>query len=145
MNDDKPQQTTSGSLGPMEFVREDVDSGAHPYSSDATPIVTPVKEQTLLSIFGLILAFPFPIMVLVLWAALNVIKAQNQALGEGTMNAVFLYLLQFFVVPVLSITSVVIAFIVTIKSQHIAKKIGYISMGVTGVGLIILGLFLNHT
>lgn len=103
------------------------------------------NEQTALSVIGLILALPFPILIVVLWVTLDVIKQHNQVLGEGTMNVVFLYLLQFFVVPVLSITSIVIAFIVTIQSKRIAKRIGYISMGVTGAGLIILGLFLNHT
>lgn len=76
---------------------------------------------------------------------LNTIKGSgSQVLGTGTMNAVLLYLLQFFVVPLLSILSIVIGFIVTLKSKQIAKRIGYISFGVTGVGFILLGLFLNN-
>ncbi|MDB5160507.1 MAG: hypothetical protein JWO99_770 [Candidatus Saccharibacteria bacterium] len=130
----------------IEFVPESTDSGDnHQFADDGTVTGLPQKEQTTLSIIGLILALPFPILTTILWITLSVIREHNLGLGQGTMNAVFLYLLQFFVVPVLSITSIVIAFIVTIKSKQIAKKIGYISMGVTGVGLVILGLFLNHT
>lgn len=128
----------------IEYVSEAVESGNHPYSTSLAPVIV-VKEQTALSVIGLILALPFPILIIVLWATLNVIKQQDQALGEGTMNAVFLYLLQFFVVPVLSITSIIIAFVVTLKSKEIAKKIGYISFGLTGIGCIILGLFLNRS
>jgi len=130
----------------IEVIAEATDSGDnHQYSNDLTPVSEVQKEQTALSVIGLILALPFPILIAVLWVTITVIKQQNQALGEGAMNAVFLYLLQFFLVPLLSITSVIIAFIVTIKSRHIAKRLGYISMGVTGAGLILLGLFLNHT
>lgn len=134
MNDDK-----------IEYASEVTEStGDHQYSNDLTGTVGVPKEQTALSVIGLVLALPFPILVAVLWITLNVIKQQNQALGEGTMNAVFLYLLQFFVVPLLSIASVIIASIVTMKSKQIARKIGYISFGVTGLGFILLGLFLNH-
>ena len=143
MNDDKKPQE---SLGPIEFMPEVVEStGDHHYSNDPTGAPTIPKEQTVLSIIGLILALPFPILIIILWITLEAIKQQNQVLGNGTMNAVFLYLLQFFVVPLLSLTSIVIAFIVTLKPQRIAKKLGYISFAVTGVGFIILGLFLNHT
>jgi len=130
----------------IEVIPEATDSGDnHQFSNDLTPVGEVQKEQTTLSVIGLILALPFPILIAVLWVTMTVIKQQNQALGEGAMNAVFLYLLQFFLVPILTITSVIIAFIVTIKSKRIAKRIGYISMGITGVGLILLGLFLNHT
>jgi hypothetical protein len=102
-----------------------------------------VPEQTPLAIVGLILALPFPILIIVLWATLDSIQGAGQPFSEGAMNAVLLYLFQFFVVPVLSIASVIIAFIVTTKSKQIAKKIGYVSLGVTVIGLVILGLFLN--
>ena len=130
----------------IEVFSEVTDSGDdHHYADDQTVVGEVPKEQTALSILGLILALPFPILIAILWATVGVIKEQQQSLGEGAMNAVFLYLLQFFLIPVLSISSVVIAFIVTIKSKTTAKKIGYISMAVTGAGLIILGLFLNAT
>ena len=146
MNDDKNQQPSTESLGPIEFAPEVVEStNDHHYSNDTTLVAPEAREQTALSVIGLILALPFPILIAILWATLAGIKEQNQGLGEGAMGAVFLYLLQFFVVPVTSITSVVIAFIVTMKSKAIAKKIGYISMGVTGAGFVILGLFLNNT
>jgi hypothetical protein len=142
MNDDKNQAP----LGPIEYTSEVTEStNDHHYSNDQTGVPGTIKEQTALSVIGLVLALPFPILVTVLWATLAVIKQQNQGFGEGTMNAVFLYLLQFFIVPILSITSIIIAFIVTLKSKQIAKKIGYISFGVTGVGFVILGLFLNHS
>lgn len=110
-----------------------------------TPQPDAPKEQTALAIIGLVLALPFPILITVLWVTLNSIHQQSQPLGEGTMNTVLLYLVQFFIVPLLSITSIVIGFIVTMKSREIAKKIGYASFAVTGIGFVILGLFLNHT
>jgi len=146
MNEDKNQQPSTESLGPIEFAPEVVEStNDHHYSNDTTTPVAQPKEQTVLSVVGLILALPFPILIAILWVTLTGIKEQQQGLGEGAMNAVFIYLLQFFVVPLTSIASVVIAFIVTMKSKAIAKKIGYISMGVTGLGFVILGLFLNNT
>jgi hypothetical protein len=141
MNDDKHD-----SLGPIEYVSEATEStNEHHYSEQPAEYVPVVKEQTALSIFGLILALPFPIFTLVLWSTLHALEGQGQAFGQGAMNAVVLYLLQFFVVPLLSLASIIIAFVVTIKSQAIAKKIGYVSLAITGVGLVILGNFLNHS
>jgi hypothetical protein len=146
MNDDKNPQESQASLGPIEYTSEVTEStDDHHYSNDLTGTPGVPKEQTTLAVIGLILALPFPILVIILWVTLNVIKQQNQGLGEGTMNAVFLYLVQFFIVPILSTISIIIGFIVTIKSQQIAKKIGYISFGVTGVGFVILGIFLNNS
>jgi len=136
MNNDKDTK--------IEYVSEAVEStGAQAYPINMTPVFV-VREQTALSLIGLILGLPFPVLIIILWITLNVIKQQNQGLGEGTMNAVFLYLLQFFVVPVLSLASIIIASIVTMKSKEIAKKIGYVTFGITAVGFIILGLFLNR-
>jgi hypothetical protein len=136
MNDDKDAK--------IEYITEAVEStGSQAYPANLTPVFV-VREQTALSLIGLILALPFPVLIIILWLTLNVIKQQNQGLGEGTMNAVFLYLLQFFVVPVLSLVSIIIASIVTMKSKEIAKKIGYVTFGITAVGFIILGLFLNR-
>lgn len=129
----------------IEFVSESTDSGDnHQFADAGQPLGLPQKEQTALSVIGLILALPLPILIIILWATLSVIKQTNSIYGEGTMNAVFLYLLQFFVVPVLSITSIVVSLIVTNKSKLIARKIGYTSLAVTGIGIIILGLFLNN-
>jgi hypothetical protein len=130
----------------IEVVHEVTESTGDPlYKDEPAPIII-VREQTTLSIIGLVLALPFPILIIVLWITLNLIKGSgSQVLGSGTMNAVLLYLVQFFLVPLLSVTSIVIGFIVTLQSKEIAKKIGYISFGVTGVGLILLGLFLNNT
>ena len=130
----------------IEFVSESTDSGDNQHYADESNFVGfPVKEQTTLSVIGLILAVPFPILIVVLWVTVDLIKQQSHLLGQGTMNAVLLYLFMFFIIPVLSIISVIIAFIVTIKSKQIAKKIGYISMAITALGLVILGLFLNHS
>ena len=129
----------------IEFIPEATESTGLPRRNTPPTILEQKNEQTALSIIGLILALPFPILIVILWITLNIIKQQNQALGEGTMNAVFLYLVQFFIVPVLTIASVVIAFKVTMNSKLIAKKIGYISLGVTALGFVILGLFLNNS
>jgi hypothetical protein len=139
MNDNKE-------LGPIEYTSEVTEStGDHHYSNDLAPVPGAPKEPTVLAIFGLILALPLPIFIIILWITLNTIKGQAQGLGEGTMNAVFLYLFQFFIVPLLTVASVIIGFIVTMKSTQTAKKIGYVSFGVTVVGFIILGIFLNNS
>lgn len=144
MNDSN--ESPKNELGPIEYSSEVTESTSdHHYSNDVAPALGAPKEQTALAIFGLILALPLPILIIILWITLNTIKGQGQGLGEGTMNAVFLYLFQFFIVPLLTTTSVIIGFIVTLKSQHIAKKIGYISFGITGIGFIILGIFLNNS
>jgi len=130
----------------IEFTSESVDSGDdHQFSNDKELDGEVPREQMALSVIGLILALPFPILIAILWVTLAGIKESQQSLGAGAINAVFLYLFQFFVVPVTSIASVIIAFIVTTKSKRTAKKIGYISLGITGLGFIILGLFLNNT
>lgn len=133
-------------LGPIEYSSEVTEStGNQHFNNEASPTLGVPKEQTLLAIIGLILALPLPIFVIILWITLNTIKGQGQGLGEGTMNAVFLYLFQFFIVPLLTTASIIIGFIVTMKSKQIAKKIGYISFGITVLGFIILGIFLNHS
>ncbi|RWZ78288.1 MAG: hypothetical protein EOT05_00795 [Candidatus Microsaccharimonas sossegonensis] len=114
-------------------------------SNDPAPLPSAPKEQTLLAIVGLILALPLPIFIIILWTTLNGIKGQGQGLGEGTMNAVFLYLFQFFVVPLLTTTSIIIGFVVTLKSRQLARKIGYLSFGILGAGFVILGIFLNNS
>ena len=130
----------------VEVMHEVTESTSdHMYKDEPAPIIV-VHEQTTLAVIGLILALPFPILIIVLWVTLNTIKGSgDQVLGAGTMNAVLLYLFQFFVVPLLSVLSIVIGFIVTLKSRQIAKKIGYISFGVTGLGFILLGFFLNNS
>jgi hypothetical protein len=90
-----------------------------------------------------VLAVPFPVLIISLWLTLNGIKADQSTIGEGAMNAVALYLLQFFVVPLTTLASVIIGFIVTSQSKMIARRVGYVSLGLTAVGFVILGLFLN--
>jgi hypothetical protein len=114
-------------------------------NNSTIPSAPDSPRQLAVSYLGLILAIPFPIMIIILWMTISAIKGQPQALGEGTMKAVLLYLVQFFVVPTLSVASIVIAFVVTSKSQALAKKIGYISLAVTGVGFVLMGLFLNYS
>jgi len=102
------------------------------------------RKQIIFASIGVMLALPFPILIIILWVTLDSIKGQATGLGEGAMNAVFLYLLQFFVVPVLSIGSLIISSIVTMKGAMVAKRIGYAAFAVTGIGFILLGLFLNN-
>lgn len=141
MNQDNNQQEP---LGPIEYSSSVVESTgeAHYNGSIPAPIVVP-KEQTVLATIGLILAFPFPILIIVLWATLSAVKGQAQSFSDVTMNAVLLYLLQFFVVPVVSLISIIIGFIVTSKSRGVARKLGYVSFAVMGVGFVVLGLFLQ--
>ena len=111
--------------------------------SIATAAVT--KKRTRLAIVSLALALPFPIMVSILWLTIITIKEQNVSYSNVTMNAVFLYLVQFFIVPLLSITSIITAFMVTLHTDQVPKRIGYVSLAITGIGFILMGLFLNNS
>ena len=136
------------SLGPIEYQREVVESTNDPQYNKSVAAVgeqSVTKEQVIFAAVGIILALPFPILIIILWISLNGLKGQPQTLGDGTMNLIWLYLFQFFIVPVLTVCSAIIAFLVTTKSKQLAKKLGYISLGVTGLGFVLLGLFLNNT
>jgi len=102
----------------------------------ARPYVLPVAS--------VVLALPFPILIIILWATLETLKGQASLTGELTMNAFVLYALQFFVIPILSLTSVIIAMILSIKGNKIVKRLSYVAMAITGIGLILMGLFLNR-
>jgi len=132
-------------LGPIEIVPEAVEStGDHHYADTTVPVIEFPQEKIALSVAGLVLAFPFPILVIILWATIDAIKGQGDTMSNLTMNAVVLYLVQFFVIPVVSLTSIIIALIVTAKSKGRARTIGYVSLGVTTVGIILLAIFLNR-
>lgn len=104
---------------------------------DAKPIA--------LAVISLILAFPFPILIIVLWSTITTIKTSGEAISNLTMNVVFLYLVQFFVIPVVALTSVIIALIGTVKWTGIARSTSYVALSLTMIGFILLGLFLNRT
>ena len=97
-----------------------------------------------LPVLSLVLALTFPILIIILWVTLETLKGQAILTGELTMNAIVLYFLQFFVVPVFSLTSVIIAMILSIKGNQTVKKMSYIALAITGLGLILMGLFLNR-
>ena len=129
----------------IEFVSEVTEStGDHHYTS-AQPVVRESIDRTPLAVISLVLALPFPVTIITLWLTFNEIKGQAQSYGDVTMNAVFLYLFQFFVIPVLSFVSIWLALVVTSKSTGRAKKIAYISLGITVVGFILMATFLQTT
>ena len=128
----------------IEVIAEQTDSGDdHHYSNNTALPLEERREQLALAVIGLVLAVPFPLLIILLWLTLNGIKADQTTIGEGAMNAVGLYLLQFFVVPLTTLASIIIGFIVTSQSKMIARRMGYVSLGVTAVGFVVLGLFLN--
>lgn len=104
---------------------------------DAKPIV--------LAVTSLILAVPFPILIIVLWTTVSTIKSNGEAISNLTMNAVFLYLVQFFVIPIVVLTSVIIALIGTAKWTGKVRTVCYAALCLTASGVVILGLFLNRT
>jgi hypothetical protein len=128
----------------IEVFAEQTDSGDnHQYNNSTALPLEERRDQLALAVIGLVLAVPFPVLIISLWLTLNGIKADQSTIGEGAMNAVALYLLQFFVVPLTTLASVIIGFIVTSQSKMIARRVGYVSLGLTAVGFVILGLFLN--
>jgi len=130
------------------FVRESTEStGDHHYADTGTtqPVVLDEPDRTPLAIMSLILALPFPVTIITLWVTFNTIKGQAQSFSNVTMNAVFLYLFQFFVIPVLTIGAVWLAYIVISKSRGRAKKLAIASLSLTVIGFVLMALFLQLT
>jgi len=139
--DDQPHEK-------IVFVRESTEStGDHHYADTSTvqPVILDEPDRTPLAIISLILALPFPVTIIVLWISFNAIKGQAQSFSNITMNVVFLYLFQFFVIPVLTIGAVWLAYIVISKSQGRAKKLAIVSLSLAAIGFILMALFLQLT
>jgi len=98
-----------------------------------------------LPVLSIVLALPFPILIIILWATLEALKGQASLTGALTMNAIILYAVQFFIIPLLSLTSVITAMILSIKGTETIKKLSYVALAITTVGLILMGLFLNRS
>lgn len=101
------------------------------------------KERRLTAIGSLIFALPFPILIIVLWATVSSLKGSAALTGPAAMTAVILYFLQFFLVPLFTVTSIILACIAITKSKTSAKKIAYVSLALSASGFILLALFLN--
>lgn len=136
MNNDKDK---------IEFMREAVESTGEPRRGPLGPAAEALpNERKIMAIISLIFSAPFPVAIIFLWMTLGAIEGQGTVFSDATMNAVLVYLLLFFVIPLFSLASVILAFIVTTKASIAAKKMGYISLVVTLIGFIILGIFLNR-
>jgi len=135
---DKPEK--------IEIVREVTESTDDHQYRDTQPIkLEVIRDRSISAILSLVLALPLPIMVIILWATLDAIKGSGQTFSNLTMNAVVLYLFQFFVVPVTSLISIILAIIVATNAKGRAAKIGYVSLGVSLVGIILLAVFLEQS
>jgi len=135
---DKPEK--------IEIVREVTESTNDHQYRDTQPItVEVIRDRTISAAISVILALPLPILVIVLWGTIDAIKGDAQPISNLTMNAVVLYLFQFFVVPVTSLISVILAIIVATNAKGRAAIISYVSFGITLVGVILLVLFLEHS
>jgi len=139
--DDQPHEK-------IVFVRESTEStGDHHYADTGTthPVILDEPDRTPLAIISLVLALPFPVTIIILWISFNAIKGQAQSFSNITMNVVFLYLFQFFVIPVLTIIAVWLAYIVVSKSKGRAKKLAIASLSLTAIGFVLMALFLQLT
>ena len=139
--DDQPHEK-------IVFVRESTEStGDHHYADTGTtqPVILDEPDRTPLAIISLVLALPFPVTIIILWISFNAIKGQAQSFSNITMNVVFLYLFQFFVIPVLTIGAVWLAYVVVSKSKGRAKKLAIASLSLTVIGFVLMALFLQLT
>ena len=139
--DDQPHEK-------IVFVRESTEStGDHHYADTGTtqPVILDEPDRTPLAIISLVLALPFPVTIIILWISFNAIKGQAQSFSNITMNVVFLYLFQFFVIPVLTIGAVWLAYVVVSKSKGRAKKLAIASLSLTAIGFVLMALFLQLT
>jgi len=129
----------------IEFISEVTEStGDHHYANTQAPLLD-TRNRIPLAVASVVLAVPFPVTIIILWATFNEIKGQNQSFSDVTMNAVFLYLFQFFAIPVLTFGALWMATRVISKSQGRAKKLAYVSLTITVIGFVLMALFLQLT
>ena len=129
----------------IEFISEVTESTGDHHYADIKPVVKESINRTPLAVVSLILALPFPVTIVTLWATFNEIKGQGQSFSDVTMNAVLLLLFQFFVIPVLSFISVWAAIVVSSKSTGRDKKLAYGALSITIAGFILMAFFLQTT
>jgi len=135
---DKPEK--------IEIVREVTESTDDHQYRDTQPIkLEVIRDRSISAIISVILALPLPILVIILWVTVDAIKGSGQSFSNLTMNAVVLYLFQFFIVPVTSLISIVLAIIVATNAKGRAAKISYVSLGISLIGIILLATFLQQS
>jgi hypothetical protein len=105
-----------------------------------TPIPTSTVERKGLAIASLILAFPAPILIMILWATL--VDKSDTDIGVKAMQAVFAYVVLLFTGAPASIISVVLGIIAIVKSRKTARVLSIVSLIISGITLILFIAFL---
>ena len=118
-------------------------------NNNIRPSTPDVSRTNVYSIVSIIFALPLPILITILWMTIAEIKGQANVVSSQTMNAIVLYAVQFFIIPLSSAGSISVALrviVVSLKyndSLVIARRLAIASLTVTVIGCILLALFLR--
>ena len=118
-------------------------------NNNIRPSTPDVSRTNVYSIVSIILALPLPILITILWMTIAEIKGQANVVSSQTMNAIVLYAVQFFIIPLSSAGSIIVALrviVVSLKyndSLVIARRLAIASLTVTVMGCVLLALFLQ--
>lgn len=96
------------------------------------------------SIISIVLALPLPILITILWITLDGIKQEANLMSSQAMNAIILYAVQFFIIPLCSAGSIIIAIKVLMSRFEIASRLAIASLSITAAGCVLLALFLQY-
>jgi|GEM_PF-1650782 hypothetical protein len=135
----EPEKTL---LEEIEYGQEAVSSTEAPYGYDRTKdagklsaMSVTQSERLGLALVSLIAASGLPISLGALWGVL--------ASSGGTVWALVLFLIIIFIVPLTTIFSWITGYIAFQKSKKAGRYIAIGSFAVSGIGLILLILFIN--
>ena len=118
-------------------------------NNDVRPSKQDVSRTNVYSIISIIFALPLPILITILWMTIAEIKGQSNVVNSQTMNAIILYAVQFFIIPLCSAGSIILALkvlIISVKGSIdfvIARRLAVTSLSVTAIGCVLLALFLQ--
>ena len=118
-------------------------------NNNIRPSTPDVSRTNVYSIVSIIFALPLPILITILWMTIAEIKGQANVVSSQTMNAIVLYVVQFFIIPLSSAGSIIVALrviVVSLKyndSLVIARRLAIASLTVTVIGCVLLALFLQ--
>jgi len=112
------------------------------YSAPAAPVG--LHERLVLAWTSLVLSLPFPVLLIWLWSTLGSQPSPSIFQNNGVVIAVGLYMLLIFIAPLTSIASSILGLMAITRPKSRTRTIGYVSLGVTTLGLTLLGFFVSR-
>jgi hypothetical protein len=126
----------------IEIMPESVEYGDQKVEYKKPEVTQESRERLGSALVALGLSLVFPIVLLILWITQG--DPSPGLFQDRVVSVLLLYLVLIFTVPIASIISIIMALLVVSRSTGRARKIAYAALGVTGVGLILLGFFVSR-